>query len=226
LVVDPARLAITLEPGKSMAIPVSVNVAQKGAKADLEIDTRLVWADGRVETQRAIAVEYLGARGRANILPSADAYVSKGTPDKNFGTDATLLVDGGNTQFGDESHNVAYLRFPLDLPGKPVSAKLRIHVPAGGHTQSADSGKVRLVTGPWEEYTITYAKRPEPGKDLAILGKIEQQEWVERVLDIDLTGLKELSICLDPTGNDGASYVSREGPQKPELVVEYEAPYE
>jgi len=49
---------------------------------------------------------------------------------------------------------------------------------------------------------------------------------VERVLDIDLTGLKELSICLDPTGNDGASYVSREGPQKPELVVEYEAPYE
>ena len=153
--------------------------------------------------------------------PSADAYVNAGNPTKNSGYTATLAVDGGAGKFGDHSHNIAYLKFPIDVPGKAVAATLRIYVPAGGHTQSADSGVIRLADNAWDENTINFKNAPKPGAELAKLGKVDKEFWIERKLDVDLTGRRELTIVLDPTACDGATYVSREGPEKPELVIEY-----
>ena len=44
---------------------------------------------------------------------------------------------------------------------------------------------------------------------------------MEIPLKIALTGNQELSLALDPTGNDGVNYLSREGGRPAELVVEY-----
>lgn len=221
--VEVTNAAVSLKPGATATVPVKVGVARKGPKANFDITYRLTRADGAIESERRAVLEYLGARGRKIVYASEDTYVSAGAPGTNYGQAATILVDGGNATFGDESHNIGYLRFPLDIPGRPVSAVFRIHVPVGGHTQSADSGRLKLVTDPWEEYKITFANRPKPGRELANVGKMDQDEWVERKLDIDLVGLKELSVCMDPTGNDGASYDSRETKAQPHLVVEYEA---
>jgi len=54
------------------------------------------------------------------------------------------------------------------------------------------------------------------------LGAVGRNVWEERVLNVDLTNRKELRLVLEPTTCDGASYISREGGQPPELVVEYE----
>ncbi len=215
-------LAVKLAPGQTTAVPVTITVAKKGAKQNLTLPWTLTWNDGKTETKQESSVEYLGARGRKTILPSEDTYVSAGGPTTNYGHGATILVDGGGATFGDESYNIGYLKFPIDIPGKPVSATFRIHVPTGGHTQSADSGRIKLVDNDWDEYKINFDNRPKPGKELASLGKVDQDEWVERTLNIDLSGMKELSLVLDPTSNDGASYDSREAAAKPHIIVEYE----
>jgi len=226
----PSTLAVTvpqpqvrLAPGQAITMPLQVKVAKKGPKAALKLALRLLRQDGTVEHEGMATVTYLGPRGRATILASEDTYVSAGAPTINYGHNATFLVDGGESKMGDRTHNIAYLKFPIDVPGKPVSALLRIYVPTGGHTQSSDSGRIKLVTEQWEEYKITFQNRPTPGKEIGSVGKVDQGQWVERKLDVDLTGMKTLSIALDPVNTDGANYVAREGQQKPELVVEFEA---
>ena len=64
---------------------------------------------------------------------------------------------------GDGHHSLAYLKFAFDVPGKPVSARLRIY---SAGNPSGNSGRICLV--------------------------------------------------------DGVDYVSREGSQPPELIIEYE----
>ena len=221
--VKPAETEVKLAPGEKMTVPITLTIEQKGDKGDFHLDCKLVWNDGKLEAQREAGIEYLGPRGRVAFIASEDTYVNHGASTTNYGRNATMAVDGGGQEFGDSSHNIAYLKFPVDVPGKPVSVTFRIYVPTGGHTQSGDSGRIKLVEGDWDEYKITYANRPEPGKEIGSLGRVNQDEWVERKLDVDLTGMKQLCIALDPTGNDGATYVSREGQQKPEIVIEYEA---
>ena len=59
-----------------------------------------------------------------------------------------LLVDGGDRKMGDTDHALAYLKFRLDVPGKPVGLRLRI-TNAGNPT--GDSGRICRVAGPWDE---------------------------------------------------------------------------
>ena len=222
--VVPAEVPISLACGERTSVPVTVRVATKGAAATVPLTAKLVGAGGGVETTRQSEVEYLGPRGRVVVSASADSYVNKGNAGANSGHAPTMAVDGGAAEMGDHSHNVGYLRFPLNVPGKPVSVVLRLYVPVGGHTQSSDSGVVKLVEAPWDERTINRTNAPAPGRQIGVLGKVDQGKWEERKLDIDLSGRTELSIALDPTGCDGATYVTREAPEKPHLVIEYEQP--
>jgi outer membrane protein assembly factor BamB len=219
--IDPMTCAVDLKNGERQDIPVTLTLVTKGKPATLPLICKLLDADGNTENESQTMIEYLGKRGRQVVHPSADAHVNAGNPDKNSGYGASLLVDGGAGKFGDHSHNIAYLKFPIDVPGKAVAATFRIYVPAGGHTQSADSGVLKIADNAWGERTITFKNAPKPGAELAKIGKIGKEVWVERELAVDLTGLKELTIVMEPTSCDGATYVSREGPEKPELVIEY-----
>jgi len=154
------------------------------------------------------------------LRPVEDATVQKRYIDTNRGTTTTLGVDGGEKKMADLGHSLAYLKFRIDVPGKPVSIRLRL---ADAGNPSGDAGRICLVEGPWSEDTITYSNRPPLGRELARLGKVLEDEVVERALPIDLSGQQELSLAIDPTSSDGLDYFSREGAQPPELIVEYEA---
>jgi len=219
---EPAAPRVELAPGQATTVPIAVSVQQKGEKGDFELLCKLVDGGGRTEFERKGLIEYLARCGRCVVTPSADAHVAASASTANYGRGGTLAVDGGSAAMRDRSHSIAYLKFPLDVPGKAASVTLRLFVPPGGHTQSSDSGRVKLVEAPWDEYTINYKNAPKPGQEIGVVGRVAQSEWAERKLDVDLSGRTELSIAVDPTSCDGATYVSREGKEKPELVIEYE----
>lgn len=156
------------------------------------------------------------------IDASADASVRRSAPDANYGGDALLPEDGGNQAMEDGSHALAYLRFPLDVPGRPVMAMLRLRTHDGGNSQSADAGSVHIVDAPWEETTITYNQRPMPGEEVGALGAVALGAVSERLLLIDLRGRSEVSLAIVPTSTDAATFRSRESDDPPQLVVAYE----
>ncbi len=156
------------------------------------------------------------------IDASADASVRRSAPDSNYGGDALLPTDGGNREMGDASHSLAYLRFPLEVPGRPVMARLRLRTHDGSNSQSADAGDVRVVEDAWEETAITYNDRPTPGEKVGALGAVELGQVSERVLLIDLRGRSEVSLAIVPTSTDAATFRSRESDDPPQLIVAYE----
>ncbi len=217
--VSPAQTEVKLAAGEYTTLSVETTVNGDVPAGIYQLAVKLVRRDGGVEFQRTARIEHLGRRGRVVLHPIEDTYVHKRYPTRNRGTVGTLLVDGGAAKLGDSDHALAYLKFRLDVPGKPVSVRLRIHN-AGNPT--GDSGRICLVSEPWSEKELTYATRPQPGKELARLGPVAERQVVECPLAIDLTGLKELSLVIDPTSCDGVDYVSREAAQPAELIVEYE----
>ncbi|MBU0608565.1 MAG: PQQ-binding-like beta-propeller repeat protein [Armatimonadetes bacterium] len=223
LAVTPASFPLKLATNEQATQTVKLTVARKGTPVSGALKVQLVRQDGTVATEREAAVEYLGARGRITFRALADAYVSAGAGTTNYGHSANLLVDGGNSTMGDESHNIGLLRFPLNVPGRIVSVRFRIHTAASEASESNDSGRICVINEPWDENKVTYKDRPKPGAEVGRLGKVGRDAWEERELKVDLAGKTELSLMLDPTSCDGANYVSREGHVPAELVVEYEA---
>ena len=119
---------------------------------------------------------------------------------------------------GDHHHSIAYLKFRIEVDGKPRSATLRLY---NGDNPSGDSGQVRLVTEPWSESSVTYQARPKLGDIVGKIGPVAENQVIEIPLQLALEGHQELSLALDPTSCDGLGYLSREGGKPPELVVEY-----
>ncbi len=153
------------------------------------------------------------------LAPVADAHVVQRYANRNFGSAANMLVDGGDQKMGDGDHALAYLRFRLDVPGKPVKFVLRL---ANAGNPTGDSGRVCLVEGPWEEKKLTYENRPQVGRELARLGAVAANQVVALPLEIEVARGGELNLVVEPTSTDGTDYLSRESPRPPELVVEFE----
>jgi len=217
--VTPPAAPIVLPSGQRTTLPVEVTAGPGTPAGDYEIVVKLVNADGTIDQQQSAAVEHLGRRGRAVLHPVQDTYVHQRYPTLNKGTAAILLIDGGDRRLGDHDHALAYLRFRIDVPGKPLSATLRIHN-AGNPT--GDSGRVCLTDDSWSEKATTYNSHPKPGEEIGRLGRVTERQIVECPLSIDLTGKKELNLVIDPTGCDGVDYRSRQSGSPPELIVEYE----
>lgn len=156
------------------------------------------------------------------VEAGADAAVRRSSPDANLGGDAVLVEDGGADEVGDHAHAVVYVRFPLDVPGRPVMARLRLRTHDGSNSQSADAGEVRLVDEPWDEATVTYNTRPQVGEKVGEMGAVELGRPAERLLRIDLRGRNKVSLALVATSCDGAIFSSREGEEAPRLTVAYE----
>ena len=129
------------------------------------------------------------------------------------------MVNGGENELGDIDHTLAFLKFRLNVPGRPTALWLRL-TNAGDPT--GDAGRICLVDAPWHEKQITYANRPPLSRSLARIGPVAPGQVVECPLDASLAGRKELSLALDPTSCDSVDYVSREGAKPPALVIQYE----
>ena len=217
--VVPTGTPVQIATGVRMQIPVTVVATQDLAPGAYTAKIELVRTDGRVVLERTMAIEHLGPLARIVLDAIEDAHIAKRYPDRNQGSSSVMLVDGGLAKMNDDGHSIALIKFRLDIPGKPVVAKFRI---VDASNPSVDAGAVRLVTGAWSESSVTYNSRPDLGPVLARLGRVEAREVVTRVLDIDLTGKKELSVAIDPTSADGLDFLTREGGGAPQLIIDYQ----
>ncbi|MCX6906682.1 MAG: malectin domain-containing carbohydrate-binding protein, partial [Verrucomicrobia bacterium] len=218
--VTPAEAPVNLPVGQKMEVAFKVAVTKKPQPSNYAARVQLVRRDGAVETEREMTMDFLGRGDRMVFKAVADAYVIHSAPTANNGKAPVLLVDGGNKQMNDDHHQIAYFKFPIDIPGKAVSAKLRIH---NAGNESTNGGNICLVTEPWSEGGVTYANHPKPGKVLANIGRVASNQIVEVPLkNLSLEGVKELNLAIDPVNCDGVNYFARESGKPAELIVEFE----
>jgi PKD repeat protein len=145
--------------------------------------------------------------------PVADAYVSSGSPTRNYGSKSELRVRGGATVYE------SFLRFDLTgLAGSGiVAAKLRLFV-----TEASDSGgSVHVVSNSWTESTVTYANAPAiGGSPLATAGPASAGQWVEFDVTDAVWGDGSVSFAVVSASSNSLYYSSREGANRPQLQVQ------
>jgi hypothetical protein len=152
--------------------------------------------------------------GRAlSFAPAADAYVHRGAPRRNFGSEPTLEVDGSPVQ-------QAFLRFEVAGLGaaRVSSAVLRLYVT----NPSIESGGAvaQTSTADWGELALTYRTRPSIQQAaLDELGPVRAGFWQELDVTAAVAGDGALGLTLTSEHAYGAGYSSREGAHPPELVV-------
>jgi Hypothetical glycosyl hydrolase family 15 len=149
----------------------------------------------------------------SRLVPSADAYVSRVQPQRNFGGADTLRT-GSSPDL-----KRGYLRFDVtQLGGTVIKATLRLyaqHANALGYT-------VRSVASTsWTEGTITYANAPAPGPTVARSGPVARDAWTSVDVTTLLHGNARISLALTSTGASSGVYASREsGATAPQLIVQ------
>ena len=144
---------------------------------------------------------------QVTLNPTADSYVSADSPNTNFGSSAQLRVDGSPIV-------KAYLRF--SVPDVTVtSAKLRIFA----NSASSTGIEARGTAGGWQEGTITSANAPEFGAVVGSSGSFGAGGYVEVDVTSAVAGGGQVNLALTGPGSTAISMSSREGANKPQLVV-------
>ena len=143
------------------------------------------------------------------FTPVADAYVSTAHPDAKYGSEPTLRADA-------TPKIRSYLRFHLDgLSGRVVKAKLRLWSPTG----ALAGYSVHPVTSAWVEREITWRRRPAAATPVAGSGAFGPGSWssvdVARLLDDS----REVSLVVTTRSGQTITFDSREGLNRPELVI-------
>jgi LysM repeat protein len=146
------------------------------------------------------------------LVPNEDSYVSSATPNKNHGKTQNLLS-------GDKSKFTTYLKFDLStLKGKNItSAKLKLHAT---DTSSAPQ-EIKVVSGSWNESTVTYRNRPRLGATVMTF-QAQAADWVtidfgQFVSTIKAQNLGVVSFAITSTQADSVEFHSRESTLKPYL---------
>jgi acid phosphatase type 7 len=148
------------------------------------------------------------------LSPSADAYTFRDSPNSNFGTRSTLLVDRS-----PEART--YFKFNVSGIGSKtvVSARLRLYAvdpsDAGGRLH-------RVTSTSWTETTIRWSNHPSySSTTIGSIGAVASGAWYEIDVKSVITSDGTFAFALESSSTNGADYVSREGPtsQRPHLVI-------
>ena len=144
----------------------------------------------------------------AVVTPVADAYVSTAHPDANYGTEATLRADA-------TPKIRSYLRFRLPESGRIIRAELRLWSPTG----DLAGYSVHPVSSSWVERDITSTSRPSADTPVARSGPFGPGSWtsvdVARLIDDP----HQLSVVVTTLSRHNITFDSREGPNRPQLVI-------
>lgn len=217
--VDAPTANLRLAPGECAERAIAISVPKGVEPKMYAMPVKLVDKEGNVLLERSASVEHLGPLTRLVLSPVADAHASRRYPLRNQGGVGTVLVDGGAAAMEDEAHSQAFLRYEWEpLAGKVVRATFEM---TNGDNPTSDAGKLRLVTGPWNETQITYENRPKLGATLLKLGPFGRNETKTFPLDEDISGKTLLDLAVDPTSCDGYHIGSRESSAAPRLIIEY-----
>jgi len=145
--------------------------------------------------------------------PVADSAVDSSNASSNYGISATLRTDASPTIR-------TYMRFNVQvISGGITKATLRIYA------NSASSGGLSLrsvADNTWSETTTTYSNAPAFGSQLfpPVPQSFSSGTWVT----IDVTSLVSgnglVSFALTSTNTTAISFSSREGANKPQLIIQ------
>ena len=127
------------------------------------------------------------------LTAAADGYVRSDQPATNFGTAIQLASNGSST-----ATMISYLRFDVSgLSGPPASATLSYFSQSTGATKTA----VHLVTGSWNEDTLTYANKPAYGATISTTGALTAGTRATADVSSVVTGNGSYSFALDHDGD-------------------------
>ena len=152
-----------------------------------------------------------GGGTQVTFTPVADTFVNSNSPNTNYGSRATLEIDGSPIK-------IAYLRFIVTgLSGTVQSARLRLQVV----DPSGFGGTIYSISNTtWVETTVTYNTRPLiDGPARGQLGKVAVGDIVELDVTAAINGNATYNFAMDSNNSNGADYRSREAGTNPPLLI-------
>jgi calcineurin-like phosphoesterase family protein len=161
-----------------------------------------------------VALLTTGATSTA-FAPNADSYTGADRPHRNYGAATILRPDRSPARNG-------YLRFDVSGLKAPVTkAALRVYT----HSSSSTGITLHGVTSKaWTESRITYANAPAIGSAVASSGKMTSGSYVSLDATSLVKGNGTVTMGLKTISSSSKRLDSREGANKPSLVVETAPP--
>jgi len=168
-----------------------------------------------------IIVDDDGSGGTPSALnPTDDAYVKMSSPTSNTGSANAMRVRKTSSET-----ITSYLKFDVNNLSAPVqSATLRLFVTDasndGGAVYSV-SNNYKDTSTPWTESGLNWNNAPLiEGAPLATVGAVSAGTWVEIDVLAAITGTGIYSFGVKNNSTDVVYYSSKEGSDKPELVMQ------
>ncbi|MBM7857214.1 CBM96 family carbohydrate-binding protein [Lentzea nigeriaca] len=151
------------------------------------------------------------AAASTTLQPVADSYVQADQPSVNFGTATGIRVDGSPVTNG-------YLRFDVaGLTAAPSKATVRVWVNATGSSTAVTLSAVTDNT--WTETGINYNNAPAIGASLGS-NAVTVGTWLSYDVTSRITANGSYSFALTTASSSSRTFDSREGTNKPQLVLE------
>jgi calcineurin-like phosphoesterase family protein len=146
------------------------------------------------------------------FAPVADSYVAGDVTGTNYGTSATLKVDGSPDYR-------SYLRFNVnEIQGTVTQATLRLY----STSSSATGYRVgSVISNTWDEAQLTYANAPALGLVVSSSGNFSSGNWVSVNVTSLVTGNGVYDLGLSTTSTSSINFNSRDAASNvPQLVIQ------
>ncbi len=219
IVVSGATNGATSVNAVTGAITYTPNTAFTGSDAFAYTVTDNAGASSNQATV-TIAVAPAGGGQTLTFESVDDGQVKKTDPGANYGTKATMKVDGGKFS--------SYMKFVVTgLSGSVTSAKVRLQVTPDAGDGGDSGGSIFLVGNnfdgtatPWQQEALTSGNAPATsGSPLQTLAAVSPSQLVEFDVTGAVAGNGTFSFAVDPASTNEVKYYTREGSVPPKLVV-------
>jgi parallel beta-helix repeat protein len=147
------------------------------------------------------------ASAAPTVNPVADTFVDETTPGSNYGRKIYTKVDASPDV-------TTFVRFSVS--GFTGTAQLRVFV------ESANSRDIQVFSVPsttWDEATTTYQNAPAVGSLITSASGLKSGTWAAFNVSGGITGDGLVSFALKTSGSTSMKLTSREGTNRPQLLV-------
>jgi parallel beta-helix repeat protein len=144
------------------------------------------------------------------VIAGADSYVDSALPSSNFGSRTSFPVDNSPQQ-------TAYLKFNIPA-GTDLSGSVKVEIFAqSNHSTGVTSYSVANTT--WTETGITFSNAPNVSEASGKSGPLVASTWAEIDVKSAVTSTGTVSLALKTVSTTALRITSREGTNKPRLVI-------
>jgi len=164
-----------------------------------------------------LAATSASAATAVTVVAEADSYVDSALPTSNFGTRTSFPVDNSPQQ-------TAYLKFNIPS-GTDLSGGVKLKIFAQSN-HSTGFTSYSVTNTPWTESGITYNNAPGVVEGSGKSGPLAASTWAEINVASVVKSTGEVSLALKAASNTALRLTSKEGTNKPRLVIGETAPPE